>query len=56
MMYECHPAACLAADKCQNQRFQLRQGVDSAPFKADKRGWGLKVKTDIKKVEISLLQ
>ncbi|XP_055956003.1 histone-lysine N-methyltransferase NSD2 isoform X2 [Patella vulgata] len=44
LMYECHPLACPAAEKCQNQKFQKRDYPVS-----ERRGWGLYTKVDVKK-------
>lgn len=49
MMYECHPSVCAAGSQCRNRRFQLKEDVNSAPFRAEKRGWGLKTNDDVKK-------
>lgn len=48
-MFECHTSVCPAGERCQNQRFQKREYIPSAPFKTEKRGWGLKTLEDVKK-------
>jgi len=49
LKYECHPTACPAGARCQNQRFMKRQYPKQEPFKTSFRGWGLKNVVDIKK-------
>ncbi|XP_035234563.1 histone-lysine N-methyltransferase NSD3-like isoform X1 [Anguilla anguilla] len=49
LQYECHPQACPAGERCQNQRFSRRLYPDSEVFKTQGRGWGLKTKQDLKK-------
>lgn len=55
MMYECHPAVCAAGSQCGNRRFQLREDVDSVPFRTEKRGWGLKTNVDVVKVRAEMI-
>lgn len=48
--YECHPEVCRAGDKCENQRFVKRLYAPVTIFKTEGRGWGLKAKANIGKV------
>ncbi|XP_069773931.1 histone-lysine N-methyltransferase NSD3 isoform X3 [Narcine bancroftii] len=49
LMYECHPSACPAGERCQNQCFTKRLYPDMELVRTDVRGWGLRTKVDIKK-------
>ncbi|KAL8580841.1 hypothetical protein ACOMHN_017345 [Nucella lapillus] len=49
LMYECNPNVCPAKEACGNQRFQKRDYPESAPYRTESRGWGLKTLVDIKK-------
>lgn len=50
LLYECHPSVCQAGERCQNQAFSKRQYPDVEIFRTLSRGWGLRCKTDVKKV------
>eukprot|EP00069_Balaena_mysticetus_P013825 bmy_08383T0 len=50
LLYECHPTVCPAGGRCQNQCFTKRQYPEVEIFRTLQRGWGLRTKTDIKKV------
>ena len=54
LMYECNPSVCPAKEACGNQRFQKRQYPESAPYRTESRGWGLKTLVDTKKVSALL--
>ncbi|XP_064163230.1 histone-lysine N-methyltransferase NSD3 isoform X2 [Anguilla rostrata] len=49
LQYECHPEACPAGARCQNQRFSRRLAPATEVIRTDGRGWGLKTKQDLKK-------
>ncbi|KAG8128430.1 hypothetical protein E2320_015267 [Naja naja] len=51
LLYECHPAVCLAGERCQNQCFTKRQYPEVEIIRTLARGWGLQAKRDIKKGE-----
>ncbi|XP_032066970.1 histone-lysine N-methyltransferase, H3 lysine-36 and H4 lysine-20 specific isoform X5 [Thamnophis elegans] len=51
LLYECHPAVCLAGERCQNQCFTKRQYPEVEIVRTLARGWGLQAKRDIKKGE-----
>lgn len=51
LQYECHPQVCPAGERCQNQCFTKRLYPDAEIIKTDRRGWGLRTKRNIKKVE-----
>lgn len=51
LLYECHPTVCPAGGRCQNQCFTKRQYPEVEIFRTLQRGWGLRTKTDIKKVK-----
>ena len=51
LQYECHPQVCPAGERCQNQCFTKRLYPDAEIIKTDRRGWGLRTKRSIKKVE-----
>ncbi|ETE66163.1 Cadherin-related family member 2 [Ophiophagus hannah] len=50
LLYECHPAVCLAGERCQNQCFTKRQYPEVEIVRTLARGWGLQAKRDIKKI------
>lgn len=50
LMYECHPQVCQAGDRCQNQSFTKRLYPELEIFRTLARGWGLRCKSDLKKV------
>lgn len=52
LQYECHPQVCPAGERCQNQCFTKRLYPDAEIIKTDRRGWGLRTKRSIKKVEL----
>lgn len=52
LQYECHPQVCPAGERCQNQCFTKRLYPDAEIIKTDRRGWGLRTKRNIKKVEL----
>lgn len=54
LLYECHPTVCPAGGRCQNQCFTKRQYPEVEIFRTLQRGWGLRTKTDIKKVKTFL--
>ena len=56
LLYECHPTVCPAGGRCQNQCFTKRQYPEVEIFRTLQRGWGLRTKTDIKKVRKLNLQ
>ncbi|XP_026529179.1 histone-lysine N-methyltransferase, H3 lysine-36 and H4 lysine-20 specific isoform X1 [Notechis scutatus] len=51
LLYECHPAVCVAGERCQNQCFTKRQYPEVEIVRTLARGWGLQAKRDIKKGE-----
>lgn len=51
LQYECHPQVCPAGERCQNQCFTKRLYPEAEIIKTDRRGWGLRTKRNIKKVE-----
>jgi histone-lysine N-methyltransferase NSD2 len=51
LMYECHPAVCPAGERCRNQCFQRREDPELESFFTGNRGWGVRTKVDLKKVE-----
>lgn len=55
LLYECHPTVCPAGGRCQNQCFTKRQYPEVEIFRTLQRGWGLRTKTDIKKVKKTFL-
>lgn len=52
LLYECHPSVCPAGERCQNQDFSKRQYPDVEIFRTLSRGWGLRCKTEVKKVSL----
>lgn len=50
LLYECHPSVCPAGEGCLNQAFSKRQYPEVEIFRTLSRGWGLRSKSDIKKV------
>ncbi|XP_063787606.1 histone-lysine N-methyltransferase NSD3 isoform X2 [Pseudophryne corroboree] len=51
LLYECHPQACPAGERCQNQSFTKRLYPEAEIFRTDRRGWGLVCKREIRKGE-----
>lgn len=51
LQYECHPQVCPAGERCQNQCFTKRLYPDAEIIKTERRGWGLRTKRSIKKVQ-----